>query len=256
MNVLLTLGTSVGLYKGWHTTRQTNSQTICSTGTRSQHIKHWQRKHYEHYAPLPLHLTENQEWLGSAGNKTKAGWHDHLSFVESGEARPMGTVNVIVHASTFGSSRITFSSRSISGNFVVSKLCWNIFHNNNASQQLLWLLMHRNMFESFICSRILNQIVFLLNDMDVHLRYWQSNEKKVTKKNCWQHRCPASGKSRTIAAALPQTLQSLERHDNTRSCNSGFSTLCLACWHDDGKQLWLLKRTCMKCPLNFCQQIN
>ena len=147
MNVLLTLGTSVGLYKDWHTTRQTNSQTICSTGTRSQHIKHWQRKHYEHYAPLPLHLTENQEWLGSAGNKTKAGWHDHLSFVESGEARPMGIVNV--HASTFGSSRITFSSRSISGNFVVSKLCWNIFHNNNASQQLLWLLMHRNMFYMF-----------------------------------------------------------------------------------------------------------
>ena len=49
-NVLLTLGSSVGLYMVRQKTGQTNSQTICSRGvhcTGSQHIKHLQRKHDE-----------------------------------------------------------------------------------------------------------------------------------------------------------------------------------------------------------------
>ena len=50
VNVLLTLGSSVGLYMVRQKTGQTNSQTICSRGvhcTGSQHIKHLQRKHDE-----------------------------------------------------------------------------------------------------------------------------------------------------------------------------------------------------------------
>ena len=49
VNVLLTLGLSVGFIYGEvrQKTRRTNSQTICSRRTVSQHIKHLQRKHGE-----------------------------------------------------------------------------------------------------------------------------------------------------------------------------------------------------------------